>query len=189
MSENALGEYIERIREKHPRLSMRKMALEAGLNGNAVQQIVSGRTGASPAVLKAISDRWGTDDDYRELMRLAGHPLPEPAEQWGTFTSFDDVDAMLARLEKSGLPVTVTHSTAQGQRVIIIGDDELAPRRPEPRVSARDDTQELINRFREMSGHDQKRLLEIAEAWTKERKQDELAKKLPGDMGSTPATA
>lgn len=76
-----LGEYLDSIRRRHKIgsriLSKRQMAMDANINESAVQQIISGRTGASPSVLKALSDRWGTPTDYREMMCLAGHYLPD----------------------------------------------------------------------------------------------------------------
>ncbi len=88
---NELGRYIDEMRKRH-RLGRRvlaksQMAQEVGLNINAVQQLIAGTTGASPKTLKALADRWGTDDDYRELMRLAGHPLPE---QWSRTAEEND---------------------------------------------------------------------------------------------------
>ncbi len=73
-----LGDYIEEIRQRHSRLSVRKMAMESGVPESTLRRIISDdRWGARPENLKALADRWGTDEDYRELMRLAGHPLPE----------------------------------------------------------------------------------------------------------------
>lgn len=79
-----VGTYLDEMRKRHQRLSRRKMSLEAGLNAGAVQHIVDSRTKGRPETLKALCDRWGTDEDYRELMWLAGHPLPEkekPSEE------------------------------------------------------------------------------------------------------------
>lgn len=77
-------ERLEEIRFRHKDgrriLAMSKMSTEAGLSINAVQQIVSGKVKKpDPDTIKALTDRWGTPEDYRELMRLAGHPLPGPA--------------------------------------------------------------------------------------------------------------
>lgn len=73
---NKLGEYLDQMRQKHPRLSKRQMALSVGLSENAVAQIIRGEMGARPTTLKALADQWGTPDDYRAMMQLAGHPLP-----------------------------------------------------------------------------------------------------------------
>lgn len=75
---NTLGEYLNQIRLRHPRLSMRRMSLECGLSENAVSKIIKGEFIPKPDTLKELVDRWGTPEDYRELLRLAGHPLPEP---------------------------------------------------------------------------------------------------------------
>jgi hypothetical protein len=75
-----LGEYIYAIWERHNRqrrLSFREMSLEAGLSENMVYKLVFEPRGARPETLKAIADRWGTLEDYVEMMRLAGHPLPD----------------------------------------------------------------------------------------------------------------
>ncbi len=78
---SGLGEYIDDMRKRHRLgqriLSKSQMAREAGLNINAVQQLIAGKMGASPTTLKALADVWGTDEDYPELMRLAGHPVAE----------------------------------------------------------------------------------------------------------------
>ncbi len=70
-----LGDYVDRMRQRHPRLSMRRMALEAGLSASIVGAIVRASQGARPCTLKALADRWGSDEDYCEMMRLAGHPI------------------------------------------------------------------------------------------------------------------
>jgi transcriptional regulator with XRE-family HTH domain len=77
MEKTGLGEYLEAMRRCHPRLSKRKMAIDAGVNESAVQQIIAGRTGASPSTLKSLADAWGTPEDYIRLMELAGHPVAE----------------------------------------------------------------------------------------------------------------
>jgi len=89
-----LATYLDEIRHRHRLgrkiLSKMQMSIEAGLSTNAVQQIVSGRTGASPATLKALCDRWGEPEDYRELLKLAGHPLPD--DGWDELVEvFDDL--------------------------------------------------------------------------------------------------
>ena len=33
--------------------------------------------GARPITLKILADKWGTTEDYLEMMRLAGHPIPD----------------------------------------------------------------------------------------------------------------
>lgn len=73
----ALSEYLETMRRRHPRLSWRQMALAAGVSESVLYGLVRRRTGARPETLKAIADAWGTDEDYRQLMEMAGHPLPE----------------------------------------------------------------------------------------------------------------
>lgn len=72
-----LGQYLNEIRKRHPRLSMRRMAIDAGLGESIVNGIINRGMGARPETLKALTDRWGTEADYRQLMQLAGHPLPE----------------------------------------------------------------------------------------------------------------
>lgn len=72
-----LAEYVDELRKRHPRLSMRQMAMEAGVGESVVNGIVKRGLGATPATLKALADRWGTYEDYAEMMRLAGHPMPD----------------------------------------------------------------------------------------------------------------
>ena len=88
-----LGEYLDRMRARHPRLSMRQMAIEAGLGESVVQGIIRRNRGASPGTLKKLADVWGEPGDYEELMRLAGHPVPG--------TPIDKIYAKLAA--KSGV--------------------------------------------------------------------------------------
>ncbi len=79
-----LGDYVDRMRQRHPRLSMRRMALEAGIGENRVRDIIKTDRGARPSTLKALADRWGSDEDYCEMMRLAGHPLVgQVAQEFG----------------------------------------------------------------------------------------------------------
>ena len=71
-----LGEYLDKMRLYHPRLSMRQMAIGAGLGESVVQGIIKRNRGASPGTLNKLADAWGEPGDYEELMRLAGHPVP-----------------------------------------------------------------------------------------------------------------
>ena len=74
---STLGDYLEQMRLRHPRLSMRRMALDAGVGESVVNGIVKLGMGARPETLKALADRWGTPADYSAMLRLAGHPVPE----------------------------------------------------------------------------------------------------------------
>jgi hypothetical protein len=76
---NALGDYVWAVIQSHTGLSMRQASIEAGLNENAIQQIVSGdRPHPRHDTLKAIADKWGTEHDYYEMCRLSGYPTPIP---------------------------------------------------------------------------------------------------------------
>lgn len=76
-----LGEHVLSIIRRHPGLSMRRASIEAGLNENAIQQIIKGiRSNPLPDTLKAIADTWGTPQDYYEMMRLAGYDTPLPPD-------------------------------------------------------------------------------------------------------------
>lgn len=79
-----LGDYIRSMVARHPGLNNRQASLRAGLNENAIQQILSlDRTQPSPITLKKLADTWGTSQDYRTLMRLSGYDIPEPIEMAG----------------------------------------------------------------------------------------------------------
>lgn len=56
---------------------MLRMAEDAGLSPSAISGIIKQGRGATPETIKAIADKWGTIEDYVEMMRLAGHPLPD----------------------------------------------------------------------------------------------------------------
>jgi hypothetical protein len=60
---------------------MRQMAIEAGVGESIVNGIIKRGMGARPETLKALADRWGSEGDYRELMRLAGYPVPEASSE------------------------------------------------------------------------------------------------------------
>jgi transcriptional regulator with XRE-family HTH domain len=78
---NPLREYVLEIMKRHPGLSLRQASIRAGLNENAIQQIVSGaRPRPRPGDLKLIADAWGTPQDYYEMMRLAGYEVPLPPD-------------------------------------------------------------------------------------------------------------
>jgi transcriptional regulator with XRE-family HTH domain len=75
----SLADYVQQIVSRHPGLSMRQAASQAGLDKNAVQQIVAGsRRRPRPSTLRAIADAWGTEQDYYEMLRLAGYHVPLP---------------------------------------------------------------------------------------------------------------
>jgi transcriptional regulator with XRE-family HTH domain len=76
---NELGNYVLKLVQRHPDLSMRKASQRAGLNENSIQQIVNGaRPHPRHDTLKAIADTLGTEHDYYEMCRLAGYPTPVP---------------------------------------------------------------------------------------------------------------
>ena len=77
----ALQEYLKQMLERHPGVSMRQASLLAGLNENALQQILkSTHFTPRPDTLKALTDKWGTVEDYIVLMRLAGFEMPETVD-------------------------------------------------------------------------------------------------------------
>ena len=76
---SAAGQYLKQMLQRYPGLKMSKMAREAGISEGSLTKLIRGdRAGARPRTFKALTDRWGTDEDYRELLKLAGHPVPEP---------------------------------------------------------------------------------------------------------------
>lgn len=76
---NELGDYVLKLMQRHPDLSMRRASQNAGLNENSIQQIVIGaRPRPRHDTLKAIADTLGTEHDYYEMCRLAGYPTPIP---------------------------------------------------------------------------------------------------------------
>jgi hypothetical protein len=79
-----LGEYIDKMRQRHPRLSRREMSLGAGLSQSLIAKIITEDAGARPETLRKIADSWGNDDDYIIMMELAGHPLPDVEFDLGT---------------------------------------------------------------------------------------------------------
>jgi transcriptional regulator with XRE-family HTH domain len=73
-----LSDYLRIILDRHPGLSDRQAAVQAGLANNAVTQIVNRAIlRPRPSTLEALAETWGTPEDYRELMRLAGYRVPE----------------------------------------------------------------------------------------------------------------
>lgn len=75
---NTLSEYVRSMMQRHPRLNPRQMAQEAGVGESTVYGILNKGHGAKPRTLRKLADAWGTDEDYHEMMRLAGHPMLEP---------------------------------------------------------------------------------------------------------------
>lgn len=74
-----LGEYVEKLLEDAG-VSHRQASRAAGLSDNVINQIVNGRvTSPDPETLRRIANRWGTEQDYFEMMRLAGH-APTPVD-------------------------------------------------------------------------------------------------------------
>jgi hypothetical protein len=109
MTTSELGKYLQQLIKRHPRLSMRQASIKAGLNENAVQQIITGHNvRPRPATLKAITDTWGTPKDYFELLRLAGHDTttelktPEEAELLVQFRKLsDDIKSQMVEALKT----------------------------------------------------------------------------------------
>jgi transcriptional regulator with XRE-family HTH domain len=76
--EMTLQEYVEAMLARHERLSLRQASLEAGLSSSSVSNLLRRKDPKpDPRTLKKLADRWGTFEDYQELMRLAGHPVPD----------------------------------------------------------------------------------------------------------------
>lgn len=73
----SLAQYITEMLNRHPGVSMRQFSLQAGLNENAVQQILKATHFVpKPQTIQALTDTWGTPEDYITLMKLAGHTIP-----------------------------------------------------------------------------------------------------------------
>jgi len=104
------------MRKRHFRLSMRQMALDAGLGESTVSSIIQREAGARPETLKALADRWGTEEDYRELMRLAGHPVTERE------ITREHIEGWMRDPESA--PEGVTATTIGDVRVIVLGDEK-----------------------------------------------------------------
>jgi hypothetical protein len=168
-----LGDYLDQMRQKHPRLSMRQMALGAGIGESIVRGIIKENRGARPETLKALADRWGTEEDYHELMQLAGYPVPE---------SLDD-EALLKALEPAMKAVGVTD---RQMRAIYFGAGRGVYNRlhrlaqalgqyPSQRVDETklsDEVWELIDNFDRLPPDDQKRVLIFVRALLEDREED-----------------
>ena len=72
LSRTPLGQYVDHMRKRQAGLTMDQMSLEAGLPPDTVRSII--QEGHQPALgtLQALSDRWGTAEDYRNLLQLLG---------------------------------------------------------------------------------------------------------------------
>jgi len=77
MCNTTLSEYVERLLAQHPGLSDRQASIQAGLPNNAVFRLINNITlHPSPITLEKLANKWGTDADYYEMMRLAGYKVP-----------------------------------------------------------------------------------------------------------------
>lgn len=75
-----VGEYIVAMLKRHPGLSMRQASIKAGLNTNAIQQIINSKITPRPNTIKALADMWGTPEDYVAMMRLSGYEVPDTVD-------------------------------------------------------------------------------------------------------------
>ncbi len=70
--------------DRHPGLSDRQASIEAGLANNAVTQIVNRAIlKPRPTTLEALARTWGTPEDYRQMMLLAGYKVYDRPELVG----------------------------------------------------------------------------------------------------------
>ena len=77
-SEMTLTEYLKAMLAQHERLTYRQASLQAGLSAIAIANLLRRENPKpDPRTIKKMTDRWGTFQDYQELLRLAGHPVPE----------------------------------------------------------------------------------------------------------------
>ena len=80
MMREKLSAYVQSMMDRYPGLSYRKASEDAGLSNAVIGKIINMDGGKpTPKTLKKIAKKWGTDEDYRNLMRLAGYLPPEPA--------------------------------------------------------------------------------------------------------------
>ena len=63
-----IGKYILDMLSRHPGLSMRQASVKAGLNMNAIQQIVNSDILPRPNTIKSLADTWGTPEDYVAML-------------------------------------------------------------------------------------------------------------------------
>lgn len=81
-----LTEYLKAMLARHERLTYRQASLQAGLSPSAVANLLRRENPRpDPRTIKKLTDRWGTFEDYQELLRLAGHAVPahEPIDPEG----------------------------------------------------------------------------------------------------------
>ena len=73
-----LVDYLRAMIDRHPHLAYSYASTEAGLNINAIGDIINGKSiKPKPSTLKALADRWGMAGDYEILFSLAGYGLPK----------------------------------------------------------------------------------------------------------------
>lgn len=114
---DTLQDYLANMLSRHPGLSMRQASLQAGLNENSVQQILKAtHFTPKPQTIKALADQWGTQEDYVNMLRLAGHSLPVHAELDSLSTEKQYAIRLLAQDE---IPDSVAESIAAGLEVFL----------------------------------------------------------------------
>ncbi len=119
-----LAEYVREMVQRHPGLSDRQAAIQAGLANNAVTQIVNrGISRPRPATLESLANTWGTPEDYREMMKRAGYKVPDTPELGGlspvkqrvvTLLSSELIPDSLAAALAAGLEKFIEEQHRQG---------------------------------------------------------------------------
>jgi transcriptional regulator with XRE-family HTH domain len=73
-----LIDYLRAMLDRHPHLAYSYASTEAGLNINAIGDILNGKSmKPKPSTLKALADKWGEPGDYEMLFSLAGYAIPK----------------------------------------------------------------------------------------------------------------
>lgn len=192
MAANSVGEYLDEMRFRHRMgrriLSMSQMALEVGLSINAVQQIISGKVKQpDPDTLRKLADRWGNNDDYRELMRLAGHPLPKPSLDEETI-----LDALEPIFQTAGITPDQARSIYEEEkgRGMTRGLQRLAQRVSQflkQRIATSPDDpkiRELLHMYDQLSPVEQRNIFLFAETLAAQREEQDDTAASPAAAGS-----
>lgn len=170
-----IAEYIERMRmRRDPPPSWHYMSVEAGVSASQVNQIVKGRIKVPTSdTIRKLVRRWGTPEDERELLRLAGHPAPLRDE---------------ALTESDQMMLDIFHSLPEEQQRVLTGilegrvpSGDIAP---VGEVDESDEWTEMHEMFGRLSVTVQQNLVMIARAlYEQERREANETEDEDGDNG------
>ena len=127
VADPTIAEFLAEAQRRR-RLSMRGMANFLKVSPTAYNRWLNGQARPDPEYCQRIAERLGVE--YSEVMRLAGHPAPEPGERPADPPWLSQLIAEMRELQLTQREADVVDGLVQGFRALREEREQLADTPP-----------------------------------------------------------